>query len=134
MESVTEAKPTVGKSLALEASSFIESRLASLDFFRGLTMFLLVGESTGLYELLRSSVLHGTILGFIGMEFDHHPWNGLHFWGLIQPFFMFIVGVAMPFSFGKRWAGGDSLRTSLRHVLKRHGGWTTGRSSGQAQS
>ena len=121
LQSETEAKPAVGKPLAPAPSSYIESRLSSLDVFRGLTMFLLIGESTGLYELLRSPALHGTILGFIGMEFDHHPWNGLHFWDLIQPFFMFIGGVAMPVSFGKRWARGDSWRTSLRHVLKRSG-------------
>ena len=27
-------------------------RLLSLDFFRGLTMFLLIGEATGIYALL----------------------------------------------------------------------------------
>jgi predicted acyltransferase len=119
MPSEPESKPAVEKSPA--PATFVESRLASLDFFRGLTMFLLVGESTGLYELLRNPALHGTILGFMGTQLDHHVWNGLHFWDLVQPFFMFIVGVAMPFSFGKRWARGDSWRTSFRHVLRRSG-------------
>jgi predicted acyltransferase len=96
-------------------------RLASLDFFRGVTMFLLVGEATGLYELLRDPALNGTLLGFIGTQFDHHPWNGLHFWDLIQPFFMFIVGVAMPFSIGKRWQRGDSWSQTFHHALIRSG-------------
>ena len=99
----------------------IEGRLESLDFFRGLTMFMLVGESTGLYELLRSPALHGTVLGLIGWQLDHHPWNGLHCWDLVQPFFMFIVGVAMPFSIGKRWARGDSWNKTFQHVLTRSG-------------
>lgn len=116
-----EIKPAAENTPAPTSGSFFEGRLESLDFFRGLTMFLLIGEATGLYELLRNPALHGTILGFIGMELDHHAWNGLHFWDLVQPFFMFIVGVAMPFSFGKRWAHGDSWRTSFRHVLKRSG-------------
>ena len=32
----------------------------------------------------------------------------MHFWDLIQPFFMFIVGVVMPYSFARRWARGES--------------------------
>src|SRR5437762_466866 len=96
-----------------------EGRLVSLDFFRSLTMFMLIGEATGLYELLRDPSLHGTLLGGIGWQLEHHPWNGLHSWDLVQPFFMFIVGVAMPFSIGKRWARGDSWRETFRHALTR---------------
>src|SRR5437773_9559050 len=96
-----------------------EGRLVSLDFFRGLTMFMLIGEATGLYELLRDPSLHGTLLGGIVWQLEHHPWNGLHSWDLVQPFFMFIVGVAMPFSIGKRWARGDSWRETFRHALTR---------------
>jgi predicted acyltransferase len=96
-------------------------RLASLDLFRGVTMFLLIGEATGLYELLREPALNGTLLGTIGAQLEHHPWNGLHFWDLIQPFFMFIVGVAMPFSIGKRWQRGDTWSQTFRHVLIRSG-------------
>ena len=77
------------------------------------------GEATGLYQLLRQPALNGTLLGAIGWQLDHHPWNGLHCWDLVQPFFMFIVGVAMPFSFGKRWQRGDSWRKTLRHALSR---------------
>ena len=101
--------------------SSAEGRLVSLDFFRGLTMFMLVGESTGLYELLRSPALNGTWLSAIGWQLEHHPWNGLHGWDLVQPFFMFIVGVAMPFSIGKRWQQGDSWRKTLHHALMRSG-------------
>jgi predicted acyltransferase len=94
-------------------------RLMSLDFFRGLTMFLLIGEATHIYALLIAPSLQGTIIGVIGQQFHHHPWNGLRFWDLIQPFFMFIVGVAMPFSFGKRWERGDSWKSTFHHALQR---------------
>jgi predicted acyltransferase len=97
----------------------VDGRLVSLDFFRGVTMFMLIGESTGLYELLRNPALNGTILGAIGWQLDHHPWNGLHCWDLVQPFFMFIVGVAMPFSIGKRWRRGDSWGKTFQHALMR---------------
>src|SRR5262245_36300753 len=77
------------------------ARFASLDFFRGLTMFFLIAESTRIYEHLVDPALQGSFIHALGTQFHHHPWNGLRFWDLIQPFFMFIVGVAMPFSFGR---------------------------------
>ncbi len=64
-----------------------QQRILSLDFFRRITMLLLVTETTGLYNILGWS------------QFHHHTWNGLRFWDLIQPFFMFIVGVVMLLSF-----------------------------------
>jgi predicted acyltransferase len=96
-----------------------EGRLRSLDFFRGLTMFLLIGEATHIYDLLVDPSLQGTIIRAVGLQFHHHPWNGLRFWDLIQPFFMFIVGVALPFAIGKRWERGDSWRATFRHALQR---------------
>jgi len=96
-----------------------EQRLLSLDVFRGLTMFLLIAEGPGFFELFSRPEFEGTILHAIGTQFQHHPWNGLRFWDLIQPFFMFIVGVAMPFSFAKRWERGDSWKQTFGHAVKR---------------
>jgi predicted acyltransferase len=96
-----------------------QERLMSLDFFRGLTMFLLIGESTHLYELLRAAPFAGTFWSFLGWQLEHHEWNGLHFWDLVQPFFMFIVGVAMPYSFAKRWERGDPWKVTFHHTLRR---------------
>ncbi len=96
-----------------------KGRLQSLDFFRGLTMFLLIGESTLLYEHLRDSGLAGTLLHAIGTQLDHHPWAGLRFWDLVQPFFMFIVGVALAVSVAKREQRSDSRARITRHVVVR---------------
>ena len=94
-------------------------RLLSLDFYRGITMFLLVAEGAGLWFAVVEPYFEGTIISTIGTQFHHHPWNGLRFWDLVQPFFMFIVGVAMPISFGKRWARGDSWGTTFQHAVYR---------------
>jgi predicted acyltransferase len=91
----------------------------SLDFFRGVIMFLLIGEATGLYELLAAPSLNGTLLHAIGNQFQHHPWNGLHLWDLGQPFFMFISGVAMAYSYGKRWEAGTKWGVTFRHAFVR---------------
>jgi len=100
-------------------ATVVEGRLASVDFFRGLTMFLLVAESALVYESLLVPELNGTWIQAVATQFTHHPWNGLRFWDLVQPFFMFIVGVAMPFSFARRWERGESYQTTLRHAIVR---------------
>ncbi len=97
----------------------IEGRLLSLDFFRGLTMFLLIAEFAHLFPYLLMPEFEGKIINAIGIQLHHCEWEGLHFWDLIQPFFMFIVGVAMPLSFAKRAAKGDSRHSIIYHVLKR---------------
>ena len=94
-------------------------RLLSLDFFRGLTMLLLVGEGALVYDAMVSEPYAGTWIAQFGSHFHHHPWHGLRFWDLVQPFFMFIVGVAMPFSFARRLQRGDRWVACLGHVLKR---------------
>lgn len=92
----------------------IQRRLNSLDVFRGFTMILLISEGFGLPYLQNYPYI-----GFIGRQFTHHPWNGMYFWDLIQPFFMFIVGVAMPFSFSKRWESGQTWNQTFLHVIRR---------------
>ena len=95
----------------------LPGRVTSVDFFRGLTMFLLAGEAAQIYEQLLK--FDSPVVQFIGNQFTHHEWHGLHFWDLIQPFFMFIVGVAIPFAVANRKKKGDSDRTITRHALKR---------------
>jgi len=97
--------------------STLVERIASVDFFRGFTMFLLIGESTRLYAHFSS--IESSIMQFLGTQLSHHDWHGLHFWDLIQPFFMFIVGVAIPFAVANRIRKGDSQKQIMHHALKR---------------
>ena len=95
------------------------TRLLSLDALRGFTMICMIGEGFGLLYFQRSS-----IIGPISNQFRHVDWNislpgGIHFWDLIQPFFMFVVGAVMPVSFARRWASGETWPRSLIHVLRR---------------
>ncbi|MBT8301272.1 MAG: DUF5009 domain-containing protein [Maribacter sp.] len=94
-------------------------RLLSLDFYRGLTMFLLIAEFSHLFTYMVAPELEGTIVHALGEQFHHIKWEGMRFWDLIQPFFMFIVGVAMPLSFYKRIGRGDSYNQVFKHALKR---------------
>jgi predicted acyltransferase len=102
------------------ASKTIEQpgRLLSLDLFRGLVMFLLIAEGAGLYRALLGFEGDGILKTFI-TQFTHHPWHGLRFWDLIQPAFMFIVGVAMVYSLSKRFERGDSWNAIFKHIAFR---------------
>ena len=93
-------------------------RLLSLDFLRGFIMVLLAFESTGLYEHLSDATENNSLNGFL-QQFFHHPWNGLRFWDLIQPGFMFIAGVAMAFSLNKQQQQGYTWQQSFRKILIR---------------
>lgn len=97
-----------------------QQRLLSLDFMRGFIMVLLALESTGLYEHLSEATSGHAINTFV-QQFFHHPWNGLRFWDLVQPGFMFIAGTAMAFSLHKQEQSGISWKDSFRKTLKRCG-------------
>jgi len=117
METTLKAKGGSGKT-STGSGSEITGRITSVDFFRGFTMFLLIGESTRLYHLLETAE-GGPVVAYFGRMFSHHEWHGLHFWDLIQPFFMFIVGVAIPFAVANRKNKGDSDQTIFNHAMKR---------------
>ncbi len=93
-------------------------RLLSLDFMRGLIMVLLMLESTRLYDNLYE-VSEGSAIGLFVQQFFHHPWNGLRFWDLIQPGFMFMAGTAMAYSLHRQQVTGVPWSVSLVKVFKR---------------
>lgn len=85
----------------------VSGRLMSLDLFRGATIALMIlvndpGNSSASYWPL-----------------EHAHWNGWTPTDLVFPFFLFIVGVAVAFSFASRLERGDSRTTLLKHVLWR---------------
>jgi len=98
-------------------NSTLPGRVTSIDFFRGITMFLLAGEAARLYSQFNK--FDSGVMQFLGTQFHHASWHGLHFWDLIQPFFMFIVGVAIPFAVANRLKKGDSSKKIFLHALKR---------------
>jgi len=96
-----------------------QARILSIDFFRGFVMLLLVSGISELFNGMVQEGKGGILIALIDLQCDHGNWYEMYFWDLIQPFFMFIVGVAMPFSFSKRMAGGETWEQSFYHVLKR---------------
>src|ERR1700712_2043562 len=96
----------------------LDQRLLSLDFLRGFIMVLLAMGSTGVYDYLYEHT-KGQAFNVLIEQFNHHPWNGLRFWDLVQPAFMFMAGTAMAFSLNKQWSKGVTWNQSFRKILRR---------------
>jgi predicted acyltransferase len=92
-------------------------RIMSVDALRGFDMFWIIGGGPLVVEFLR--LFSNPLPPWLERQFDHVEWEGFVAWDLIMPLFMFIVGVAMPFSVGKRIARGDSRGAIYRKVLWR---------------
>jgi len=81
------------------------SRLLSLDVFRGITIALMIIVNTpGNNEAYR--------------QLDHAEWSGLTMTDLVFPFFLFIVGVSIVFSLSKRLEQGRTAGLAGQ-ILKR---------------
>ncbi|MCP4640553.1 MAG: DUF5009 domain-containing protein [bacterium] len=95
------------------------ARLISLDVHRGFVMFVLV---TGFFfmDIVPEVIGTDNVIGaFCHYQTSHVSWTGCSLWDLIQPSFMFIVGVALPFSYAARKKRGDSEPLIMAHTVKR---------------
>src|SRR5450432_209647 len=83
------------------------TRLMSLDLFRGATIaFMILVNDAGNEEASY-------------WPLQHSAWNGWTPTDLVFPFFLFIVGVALAYSFRSRIDRGESRLDLLKHVLWR---------------
>ena len=83
-------------------------RLLSLDVFRGFTIAaMILVNSTGIYNTQN--------YGFL----EHAEWNGCNPADLIFPFFLFIVGVAIPIAFSKRLEAQHPLTKLIFKIIRR---------------
>lgn len=101
-------------------------RLHSLDAYRGLVMFFLMANGFGIAAAARQ--MGDDTPGWLetmAFHVTHPEWIshfhalGFSLWDMIQPSFMFIVGVSMPWSYGKRAELGHSLAKCAGHAWSR---------------
>lgn len=92
-------------------------RLVSLDALRGFDMLWIMGAD----ELFQSLAKVTGIPFFKAMagQLDHAQWNGFTAYDMIFPLFLFIAGVATPFSVGRELEKGVSRQKILLRVIKR---------------
>ena len=71
-------------------------RLTSLDALRGFDMFWILGADSFVYALHETS--DNPVTKFFATQLDHAEWEGFHFYDLIFPMYVFIMGVSTVFS------------------------------------
>lgn len=92
------------------------ARLLSLDALRGFDMMWIVGADALGGSLAR---LHGGAPARLAAaQLEHVPWAGLHCEDVIFPLFVFMVGVAIPYSLDKL-VGAGGRREALTRVARR---------------
>jgi predicted acyltransferase len=96
----------------------VGTRLTSLDVFRGVTMLFMASEILHIPSVARQFPDSATAR-FLADQLDHRQWVGCAPWDLIQPAFMFMVGVALPFSIASRLARGQSFGRMFVHTVWR---------------
>jgi len=92
-------------------------RLYSLDALRGFDMFWIMGAEEIVHSLANAT--GSSFWNGFSNQLTHPAWNGFHFYDLIFPLFLFIAGVATPYSVGRELEKGKSRRQLLMRVIKR---------------
>jgi predicted acyltransferase len=91
--------------------------LLSLDALRGFDMFWIIGGAVIAHEAAK--LTGWPALTWLSSQMEHAEWHGFTLYDLIFPLFLFIAGVAMPFSFAKRLERGDPKQLLYRHMIVR---------------
>jgi predicted acyltransferase len=92
-------------------------RLLSLDALRGFDMFWIIGGQEIVKGL--AQVFPGRLSELAVGQLEHVRWQGLHFYDVIWPLFMFMVGVSLSFSLARRKRNGATNKVLYLHALKR---------------
>lgn len=71
-------------------------RLLSLDALRGFDMFWIISGEGVVHSLAKAT--QWPVLLWMSGQLHHTVWNGITFYDMIFPLFLFIAGVAVPYS------------------------------------
>src|SRR2546426_3061888 len=114
MATLTETQPAP----ATPAPAAASQRLMSVDALRGFDMFWIIGADSLVAALNRMS--HTPVTSFLASQLEHADWEGFHFYDLIFPLFVFIVGVSLVFSLTKtieRAGRAEALKRVVRRAV-----------------
>ena len=80
--------------------SSTNARLVSLDVLRGFVMFWIMSGEHIIHAL--SKAAPNPVFIWMSSQLHHAEWNGITFYDMIFPTFLFVAGVSMPYSFDKK--------------------------------
>jgi predicted acyltransferase len=109
MHSSNQTNPISGPTLS--------PRLYSLDALRGFDMFWIMGAEEIFHGIFK--VTGSPFWGAVSHQFTHPEWNGFRAYDCIFPLFLFMAGVATPYSVGRELEKGKTKNEVLLRVIKR---------------
>jgi predicted acyltransferase len=99
-----------------DSTQLTVSRLISLDALRGFDMFWIMGGDMILRSLPK--IHDSTFTRALAAQMEHCEWSGFHFYDLIFPLFVFIVGVSLVFSLSRMLERSGRLATLKRIFIR----------------
>ncbi len=108
--------PGAEKTPSVQEPKHASRRIISVDALRGFDMFWIMGGD----QLIRSlqKIHPSRITDVLFEQMEHVPYEGFHFYDLIFPLFVFIAGIAIPFSV-PRMIETNGLGSALRRITAR---------------
>jgi predicted acyltransferase len=82
------------------SNTITNDRLISLDVLRGFVMFWIMSGEHIIHALAKAAPI--PVFIWMSSQLHHAEWNGITFYDMIFPVFLFVAGVSMPFSFEKK--------------------------------
>ncbi|QOG01235.1 acyltransferase family protein [Flavobacterium sp. MDT1-60] len=81
-------------------SNTTNNRLISLDVLRGFVMFWIMSGEHIIHALAKAAPI--PVFIWMSSQLHHAEWNGITFYDMIFPVFLFVAGISMPYSFEKK--------------------------------
>ena len=81
-------------------SNTTNGRLISLDALRGFVMFWIMSGEHIVHALAKAAPI--PVFVWMSSQMHHTEWEGITFYDMIFPIFLFVAGVSMPYSFEKK--------------------------------
>ncbi len=113
METTAESGSSTSANVAV---AVVKERIASIDALRGFDMFWIIGAEGlvhGLKQLDASPVVR-----VLSEQLEHAAWEGFHFYDLIFPLFVFLMGTSAVFSLQSIVAR-EGQGAAYRRIIKR---------------
>jgi len=93
-------------------------RLVSLDAYRGLVMLFMASSGLGFAKIAHAHP-DSAFWQIIAFHTSHAIWLGGGAWDMIQPSFMLMVGMSLPYSLSRRLRDGEAFGGIFAHTLWR---------------
>jgi len=94
-------------------------RVLSLDVLRGFDMFWIVGGEEIFHTLAAATGVPFFIA--LSAQFTHVKWEGFHFYDMIFPLFLFIMGASIPYALIAKAERGVPRNTLYQKIFTRFG-------------